>query len=359
MSRRLVVRSAAAVVVAAVAAAVAITSLAGGSQSAGSRTSAVGAPTAFVIRRDLANTQDVDATLGFGDSRTVIAPVAGVVTAAPAAGAVVRQGRQLYALGGKPVVLLDGSRSAWRDLAEGMSDGADVRQLERDLVALGLDPGCLIVVDDHFTAATRAAIDKLQLRLGLPVTGALPLGSVVFLPGERRITAVFAQVGDAVDAGAKLLSATSSAQVATITLDTSQRSLVSVGEQVQVVLPDSRTTPGTIASVGATATQGQSDATGEPSSTVAVTVEIPARLGLPDGTPVTVRLTTETHRNVLSIPITALLATSGGRRAVEAVAADGSTRLVAVRTGLYAGGFVEISGRNVRGGMRVLDAPST
>jgi hypothetical protein len=44
---------------------------------------------------------------------------------------------------------------------------------------------------------------------------------------------------------------------------------------------------------------------------------------------------------------------------VEAVAAAGSTRLVAVRTGLYAGGFVEISGRNVHGGMRVLDAPST
>ena len=41
-----------------------------------------------------------------------------------------------------------------------------------------------------------------------------------------------------------------------------------------------------------------------PSSTVSVTVSIRAHLNEPDGTPVTVRITGETHRNVLSVPIT-------------------------------------------------------
>jgi peptidoglycan hydrolase-like protein with peptidoglycan-binding domain len=356
MSRRFKLRAIGAIVVAAVVVgAVAIFT----TQSKGnSKRVSVGAPTAVVTRRDLSNTQDLDATLGFGDDRTVVARVAGIVTDVPSAGAVLRRGQELYALDGSPVFLLDGKQPAWRDFEEGMSSGADVRQLEANLKALGFDPGHLINIDGRFTAVTRAAVEMLQRRLRLSVTGTLPLGSVVFLPGERRIGAVFVHAGDAVAAGAQVLTSASTAQVATITLDTSQRSLISVGDRVQVILPDGRLTAGTISSVGATASQAQSDGDTS-SSTISVEVAIPAHLTEPDGAPVTVRVTTETHRNVLSVPITSVLATSGGRRSLEVVALNGSTHLLPIKTGIYDGGFVEVSGSGVRSGVRVLDAPSS
>jgi hypothetical protein len=59
-------------------------------------------------------------------------------------------------------------------------------------------------------------------------------------------------------------------------------------------------------------------------------------------------------RNVLSVPVTALLATGGGNYAVQQAAAPHS--LIAVQTGLFAAGFVEISGQGVYPGLRVTDS---
>ncbi len=47
-------------------------------------------------------------------------------------------------------------------------------------------------------------------------------------------------------------------------------------------------------------------------------------------------------RNVLSVPVTALLATGGGSYAVQEAAPP--HRLIAVTTGLFAAGDVQISG---------------
>jgi hypothetical protein len=48
---------------------------------------------------------------------------------------VVREGQSLYAVSGSPAVLLYGTVPGYRTLSAGMS-GADVRQLNADLVAL-------------------------------------------------------------------------------------------------------------------------------------------------------------------------------------------------------------------------------
>ena len=77
--------------------------------------------------------------------------------------------------------LLYGRLPAWRPLSVGVDDGPDVRQLERNLVALGHDPDRDITVDDHFTRATRAAVRRWQEAAGLEETGsssrATPSGS--------------------------------------------------------------------------------------------------------------------------------------------------------------------------------------
>jgi hypothetical protein len=57
---------------------------------------------------------------------------------------------------------------------------------------------------------------------------------------------------------------------------------------------------------------------------------------------------------VLSVPVTALLATAGGGYAVQQAAAP--HKLVPVTTGLFAAGYVEISGPGVYPGLQVTDS---
>jgi hypothetical protein len=58
--------------------------------------------------------------------------------------------------------------------------------------------------------------------------------------------------------------------------------------------------------------------------------------------------------NVLSVPVTALLATSGGGFAVQGAGAP--HKLIAVTTGLFAAGYVQISGTGIYDGLQVTDS---
>ncbi|MBL8596355.1 MAG: hypothetical protein JNL14_01305, partial [Devosia sp.] len=58
------------------------------------------------------------------------------------------------------------------------------------------------------------------------------------------------------------------------------------------------------------------------------------------------------REDVLSVPVAALLARPEGGFAVEAVD-DGQSLLVAVTTGLFAAGRVEVSGEGIAEGMLV------
>lgn len=71
-----------------------------------------------------------------------------------------------------------------------------------------------------------------------------------------------------------------------------------------------------------------------------------------DQAPVSVTLTKERRRNVLSVPATALLGTAGGGYAVQVVEA-GQLREIDVTPGLFANGYVEVSGPGLREGMTV------
>src|SRR5436305_4842977 len=81
-------------------------------------------------------------TLGYsalpnGSPYKIVNQAGGHLTAVPTIGQVIVQGQVLYRVDDHPVVLLDGSTPAYRSLSEG-DTGRDVRELNGDLVALGL-----------------------------------------------------------------------------------------------------------------------------------------------------------------------------------------------------------------------------
>ena len=106
----------------------------------------------------------VDGTLGYADAGTLVAGAAGTLTALRAPGAVVRRGR----------VALRGRRRAGRVPAlrarcrpgatstPWMEDGDDIRQLERNLRALGHDPTATSTVDDEWTRRRPPRCERFQ-----------------------------------------------------------------------------------------------------------------------------------------------------------------------------------------------------
>ncbi|OMI39021.1 efflux RND transporter periplasmic adaptor subunit [Streptomyces sparsogenes] len=308
--------------------------------------------TAEVTRRTLQDTQSVDGQLGFGPTTTLSARRPGTVTEAPEAGDRITRGKALYEEDGRPVTLMYGSTPAYRPLKTG-TGGADVRQLEKNLSALGYTG---FTVDDEYTAATAEAVRAWQEDQGLAETGAVELGSVVFAPGAVRVDSVAARKGDTVGPGGKVLSYTGTEQAVTAELDPADQRLAKEGEDVEVVLPGDRSVKGTIKNVSTVIEPGNGQ--GEEAKTkVEVVVGFKDRTGrkAAEGyalAAVHVDFTSETRKDVLTVPVGALLALAEGGFGVEAV--HGSTsEYVPVTTGLFADGWVEISGKGISEGTKV------
>ena len=316
----------------------------GGEERAGATTATVA-----VARRDLVERETFDGTLGYADGRIVTSGAGGTVTWLPREGAVVKHGEALYEVDERPVTLLYGSVPAWRTLRAGVDEGADVRQLEQNLVTLGYDRGGEIEVDDEWDWATTAAVKRWQEDAGITEDGVVDLGEVVFLPGARRVGAAKTTVGARAGAGAPVLETSSTKRIVTVQLDARRQSLVAEGDKALVELPDGRRMTGRVVRVGKVA-----NATDDGVATIEVEISVPSRrAGRLDRAPAEVAIAKERRKNVLTVPVTALLAQAGGGYAVE-VDDGGSTRIVPVEAGLSANGHVEISGRGIAEGMRVV-----
>lgn len=303
--------------------------------------------TAAITRGDVVDTESVDGTLAYTGERSIAAAASGVVTWAPDEGDTIRRGGSLMRIADRPVTLMYGSMPLYRTLKSGVSDGRDVEQLESNLAALGY--GSYLTVDDHFSDATKAAVKAWQEDRGLSETGSVDAKQVVFASGAVRITAVKADKGEAVRPGGPALTVTGTTQDVHVKLDSDKQDLVKKGDKVSVELPDGTTVDGRISSVGDVATAGQN---GE-DATVDVYVRLTGHTdeGL-DQAPVSVELTSARAKDVLSVPVEALLALREGGYGVEVVS-GASRRIVAVRTGTYGGGRVQISGTGLRAGMKV------
>jgi len=156
--------------------------------------SSSGAGVATVERQNLIETDTESGTLSYANPQTVYNRLSGTITWLPSIGQVIAPGQPLYKVGGEPVILMNGTTPAYRDLTPSDTDGQDIEQLNRNLVALDFNPEG-IVVDDTWQPATTAGVELLQESLGEPMTGTLSLGQIVFLPGDQLITTLDATLG--------------------------------------------------------------------------------------------------------------------------------------------------------------------
>lgn len=323
-------------------------------------TSTFNGATDTITKGDLQGHTSVTGTLRYSDSRKFKSGFEGVLIQVPASGAVLTQGDVLYRTGNETAYLMRGNLPAWRSFEAGMEDGEDIRQLEtalRDLGYFDYEP------DDHFSWATTSAILKWQKDLDLPRTGTLPLGRIVFTPGDLRVGTVTARVGDRIAADTELFDVTSTTQVVDANIKLSDQKLAVAGTAVTIKLPDAKKTAGKITSVGTPTEKSSGSGSGAGSgSGESKERVIPITVTLTDASAttnfqevsVTVDLPSEKRTGVLSVPVGALLALSADQYGVEIVEAGGTTRKVPVTIGLFAGGRVEISGKDISEGQRVV-----
>jgi peptidoglycan hydrolase-like protein with peptidoglycan-binding domain len=306
-------------------------------QSAQASLAAILNPTPAALAEARSNVTVTKASLEA--ARDKLDQLRGTVTALPDGGSVVERGEALYELDGQPSgILMYGDRPAWRELTSGL-EGEDVRQLQENLLELGLG-GDELTASGTYDEATVAAVNAWQASLGKPETGVVELGEIIFQPGAVRVAGHSVSVGDTVTAGLEVLTATSTDRVVTVDLAADDQGLVTTGDKVEIDLPDGTRATGSVATVGTVAIAAEGQAT--PTVEVTIVLDDPAASGTIDQAPVDVLITTLSREDILAVPVNALLALLEGGYAVEVAAADGTTTLVGVETGLFQDGWVEI-----------------
>jgi multidrug efflux system membrane fusion protein len=325
--------------------------------------------TAKVTRTTLVETKTVSGTLGYGDAVPVSAAQTGTLTWIAPVGSTVKRGEPLFKLDERPVVALYGSLPLYRTLRAGVK-GTDVKQFEKNLSKLSYAG---FTVDETYTAATAQAARSWQADLGLTKTGAVEPGQLVVTPGAVRVAEHTARVGDRIGGesggGASVLSYTGMTRLVTVQLEVADQALAARRRTVAVTVPGRGPVKGTISRVGtvATAPEPPSNAPGDQASTapegtsptaadariqVTVTIADQRALGSLDAAPVEVDFVSQARKDVLAVPVAALLALPNGGYGVEIVQ-GGATRIIAVKTGMFAAGRVEISGNGIAEGVTV------
>ncbi|MET0493386.1 MAG: efflux RND transporter periplasmic adaptor subunit [Actinoplanes sp.] len=361
----------------------------------------VAVDTVAIVRADMSTDQSLPGRLGYGTARPVKGAKEGIVTWLPAPGTAIARGRQLYRVDDRPVPLFYGRMPLFRTLDEVNTVGRDVQIVAANLKALGYsigdqprtgqtvvitspaspaspearsesavkpgtagEPGTAaeaeadagtrtsrVVVgkgEDVLTRSMIKAVRKWQRDTGLPVTGKIEVGDLLVLTGPVRVDALDAQLGD--PAQAPLMSVTPTAKVITVQAEAEQAGGIDKGDKVTVALPDGSPLPGKVTAVGTALRTEDGGENAPPKLTVTVTVDDPRKLARLDSADVEVGFTAETHEGVLVVPVGALVALSEGGYAVQRADAG----LVAVDTGMFAKGLVEITGAGLDEGMTVV-----
>ncbi|MGP4045919.1 hypothetical protein [Streptomyces sp. 2A115] len=315
--------------------------------------------TATVARTDLSDSRTLPGTLGFGRSHVLKGTGQGVVTQVPKPGARAARGKPLYRIDDRPVPVFFGDTPFFRALAKTGVRGNDVSVLADNLRALGYDTGPAVTPKgpgegEEFTPALAAALKRWQHDTEQDATGTLVPGRAVVLPGPVRVDTVEAQSGDAADA--VLLTYTSAGKSVTVPVEATDVGTIKAGDKAEISLPDGRTIRGTVTTLGRTVqggtAQDSTQQTGPATIDVTVVPDRATEVRNLDTAAVQVRFDTTTRKGVLAVPVSALVALREGGYALQRP--DGA--LIAVTTGMFAGGLVEVSGKGLTDGSKVVTA---
>jgi hypothetical protein len=321
----------------------------------------VAVATASLERRDLSTTKTLSGTIGYGEARPLAGRQDATVTWLPKVGATIKRGGQVFRADDRPVVLFYGGLPMYRDLAGANLVGRDVRIVADNLTALGYPVGRqpwsvadaggsarrLRADEAALTPALIKAIKQWQSDLGVPATGVIEVGQVEVRSGAIRVASVAVQPGS--PANAELMAVTPVRKVITVGAEPADAASIRRGDRVEVELPDTEVAKARVLAVGRDLTAVDGDVgTGPQLLTVTVVVDDPERLAGIDSGEVQVHFSGRTVPAALVAPIEALVALSEGGYAVQT-----SGGLVAVTTGMFAGGWVEITGDGLTEGTEV------
>lgn len=306
-------------------------------------------PTAVVELGDITAVETWRGTLDHGTPATVGTAASGTVTRLPAVGDDLGIGDTGIYVDERPVVLLAGVIPMYRDLGPG-DEGLDVEQLERGLADLGYDG---FTVDREFTWYTAEAVRRWQGDLDVEKTGEVGADAVVFVAAGGRVDRLHVAVGDTVSAGDAVLDLSGPEVFASLEIEVGDLDLVATGTEVRVLPTGGSPVAGTV--VRREVVEADAEAEGEEADPVA-RIEVALAEPVPEeqiGAPVSVEVVVERREDVLLVPVSALLALSEGGFGLQLV---GQNAIVAVETGLFAEGMVEVTGAGLTEGTAVWTA---
>ncbi|MFF9506283.1 peptidoglycan-binding protein [Streptomyces sp. NPDC014724] len=326
----------------------------GGDAGASGKGGGLPPATATVVRTDLVQSKTVDGRLDFAQRRPVKSAVEGTVTVAASEGRTVAMGQALYELNDKPVTLLYGPVPMFREMKVG-DRGSDVLQLERNLRDLGY--GSKLIVDIWYDKDTEAAVKQWQKSLNREATGRVGRGDVVFQPGQVKVVAADAALADQVGPDTPVLTIASTKPVVRAELDQTDGALVSRNTKVEVTLPSGRTVAGKVAGTVRPEEPASGGGTGAQDG-ITVEVVLDGGAGAASGedakASASVKFVSEAHKGVLAVPVEAVVALRGENGGYGLQVVTGTTsRMVRVETGMTADGQIEVSGPDLREGMKV------
>jgi peptidoglycan hydrolase-like protein with peptidoglycan-binding domain len=314
----------------------------GGTHDGGAAPPPAAPNTAAVTRTTLVDEVDLDGTIGYGTADSLSGRAEGTVTMVAAPGAILGRGAVAFRVDNEPVIVMLGALPAYRALADGVS-GPDVLEFEQNLRALGYH----LIVGTDFTKATAATVKLWQKNLGLPQTGTVELGRIIYQAAPIRVAEQKQQPGDQAAPGSPVLTFTSTTRIVTAQIDNAQAAFAKVGTKVKVRVASGKSLAGTVDS----AQSGGADAQNK--TTIPVGVADQASIGN-QGDDVTIVVVLSQKPDVLTVPIVALLAIDDGY-GVQ-VYSNGMRRVIPVTLGLFAQGRVEVSGPGLAEDMQVVVA---
>ncbi len=296
--------------------------------------------TVQAAQQDLALSHEVSGTVVAVASQAVSSPADGTVVQVAEPGTTVSPGDVLVVVDDQPVTAISGTIPMWRDLQFG-DVGDDVEQLEIALAWLGFDPDGNVTIDTEYTSATAAMVADWQDQSGLDATGSVGRFDIVVMAETMTVGALDVPIGAIVSEGDDLVRLDAVEQIVVASIPVADAVSLSIGDAVDLRLPDRTTVPGVIHTLAlgtdAAVRVAEIGFVDEPTEDDAVT---------PSFAGVTVEISWDevVATDVLTVPADAFRHLDDGSYVLDVLNGDGTVTSFGVEPGRVVGNLVEVSG---------------